>query len=77
MMNQAMANNSIVHLSVREREVLDQISFGLTTKEIASNLYLSDHTIITHRKNLLIKMSVRNTAGLIRRAFEVGYLRLS
>lgn len=77
MMNQAMTSNSSVRLSVREREVLDQISFGLTTKEIASNLYVSDHTIITHRKNLLIKMRARNTAGLIRRAFEVGFFRLT
>jgi len=62
------------HLSKRELQVLDLISHGMTTKEIASDLYLSDHTIISHRKNLLLKMGVRNTAGLVRRAFEQGVL---
>lgn len=64
-------------LSKRETEVLELISLGLTTKEIASSLFLSDHTIISHRKNLLIKMDVKNTAGLVRRAFETGFLILN
>ena len=63
-------------LSKRESEVLELISLGLTTKEIAESLFLSDHTIISHRKNLLIKMDVKNTAGLVRRAFEKGLLIL-
>ena len=64
------------HISTREQEVLEKISFGLTSKEIASVLYLSTHTIERHRKNLLIKMDVRNTAGLVRRGFEYGFLSL-
>ena len=59
-------------ISTREQEVLEKISFGLTTKEIASILYLSPHTIERHRKNLLLKMDVKNTAGLVRRGFEYG-----
>jgi len=67
----------ITSITPRERQVLELISFGHTTKEIANNLYLSNHTIISHRKNLLDKMDARNTAGLIRKAFETGTLRIS
>jgi len=54
----------------REREVLHLIADELTTKEIAQQLYISYETVQTHRKNLLIKLDARNTAGLMRRAFE-------
>ena len=64
-------------LSKREIQVLDLISHGLTTKEIASSLYISNHTVISHRKNLMMKMNVPNTAGMVRRAFENGILSLS
>ena len=66
-------NNSI---TPRERQILDQISYGLTTNEIASKLYVSSHTIISHRKSLLEKFDAPNVAGLIRRAFETGILSL-
>lgn len=64
-------------LSKREYEVLDLISHGLTSKQIASNLFLSNHTILSHRKNLLMKMGVPNTAGLVRKAYEFGILRIN
>ena len=65
-----------VRITAREYEVLDQISYGLTTNEIAAKLFLSTHTVISHRKNLLIKLNARNTAGLIRKAFESGFLTI-
>ena len=37
----------------REQQVLENISLGYTTKEIASKLYLSSHTIISHKKKLV------------------------
>lgn len=61
-------------ISNREKEVLHLIASEYTTKEIAKALYLSPHTIITHRKNLLQKMAVRNVAGLVRKGFEIGIL---
>jgi DNA-binding CsgD family transcriptional regulator len=61
----------------RETEVLSLIAFESTIDEIAHTLHISHHTVISHRKNLLKKMGVRNTAGLIRRAFEVGVLQVS
>lgn len=58
----------------REIEVLDLISKEFSNKEIASMLYLSEHTIQTHRKNILRKLEVRNTAGMIRKGFELRIL---
>lgn len=61
-------------ISNREQEVLRLIAFENTSKEIAVQLYISYHTADSHRKNLMEKLEVKNTAGLIRRAFELGLL---
>jgi len=57
-------------LTSREMQVLDLISFGKTTKEIATVLYISYHTAEQHRKNILRKMDAVNTAQLVRIGFE-------
>lgn len=57
-------------LSNKESEVLTLISKGLTTKEIASKLFVSSRTIETHRSNILKKLEVKNTASLIKKATE-------
>ncbi len=62
-------------ISKREKEVLQLVAFEHSTKEIARSLLISEHTVISHRKNLLLKMDVKNTAGLVRRAFELGFLQ--
>jgi len=67
----------IIQPSKREKEVLGLIANELTTKEIAQTLYISTDTVQTHRRNLLVKFDARNTAGLIRRAFECRVLELS
>lgn len=51
-------------LSQRETEVLREIAHGLTNKEIASRLSISVNTVITHRKNLSIKLGIRSASGL-------------
>ncbi len=56
-------------VSKREKEILQLISQELTTSEIASKLYISITTVETHRKNMLKKLGLRNTAGLMRYAF--------
>jgi len=61
-------------LSSRELEVLRMISLEYTTKEIARQLNISPHTVITHRRNMMIKLEARNSAGLVRRGFEWGVL---
>ncbi len=57
-------------LTRREVEVLRLISQGLSNKDIGRQLYISDQTVSVHRKNIMRKMSVKNTAALVRLAFE-------
>ncbi len=61
-------------LSSREIEIIKHIAEENTTAQIAKKLMLSKHTIETHRKNILLKLNVKNTAGLIRYAFKNGIL---
>lgn len=63
-------------LSKRELEVLRLVSFEHTNHEIAELLFISFHTVISHRKNILDKIEAKNTAGMIRRAFELNFLSL-
>ncbi len=53
-------------LTCREKEILEYISKEYTNKEIASMLFISRRTVDTHRRNLLLKLDVKNTAGLVR-----------
>ena len=63
-----------ISLTKREKEVLKLIAKEFTTKETASQLFLSKHTIESYRKNLISKLNVRNLAGLTRYAMEEGLL---
>lgn len=54
-----------VKISSREVEIIRLVAEGLTNKEIADRLCLSTHTVTTHRKNIMNKLSVNNTAGLV------------
>lgn len=67
---QRIKNNSVV-LTRREKEVLELIAEGLTNNEIAAKLFVGTSTIDTHRKNLLTKFEVKNTATLIRMAVQM------
>ncbi len=53
-------------ISTREKEVLQLIADGLTNPQIAAQLFISLHTVDSHRKNLLTKFGVSNTATLIK-----------
>ncbi|MBE7693214.1 response regulator transcription factor [Tenacibaculum finnmarkense] len=70
----AAKSKPLVSLTKREKEVLKLIAKEFTTKEIASQLFLSTHTIESYRKNLIAKLGVRNIAGLTRYAIEEGIL---
>lgn len=59
-------------LTKREREILNLIVKGLTSLEIANRLYISPRTVETHRSNLMQKLKIKNTAGLVRFALEEG-----
>ena len=58
------------NLTRREIEILKLISQALSNKEIGKELYISDQTVSVHRKNLMRKLGVTNTAGLIKLAYE-------
>lgn len=64
--------NRTFELTQREKDVLRLIVEECTTTEIADRLYISTHTVETHRKNLLSKLNVRNTVGLVKYALENG-----
>jgi len=59
-----------ISLSEREIEVIRLISDGSTNKEIADQLFLSTHTVNTHRKNIMNKLGIKNTAGIVIYAFR-------
>ncbi|WP_353197377.1 response regulator transcription factor [Parapedobacter defluvii] len=59
-------------LTSREKEVLSLIAEGLTNPQIAERLFVSPYTVDSHRKNLLTKFEVNNTAGLIKLAVRIG-----
>ena len=61
-------------LSDREREVLILVAEGYSTKEIGDKIFLSAKTIETHRKNIMNKLEVHNTAGMVRVAVKEGLL---
>lgn len=59
-------------LTSREQEVLSLIAEGFTNAQIAEKLFVSPYTVDSHRKNLLTKFEVNNTAGLIKLAVRNG-----
>jgi len=61
-------------ISRREKQVLQLIVEERTTSEIAEELFISFGTVETHRRNLLMKLNARNTAGLVRAALEYDLL---
>ncbi|MFC5046850.1 response regulator [Aquimarina hainanensis] len=65
---------SVTELSKREKEILRLIAQGYTTIEISEKAFISQNTVNTHRRNLLSKLQVKNTAGLVKYAVENGFL---
>lgn len=61
-------------LTRREVEILGLIAEGMTNNEIAQQLFISVTTVDTHRKNLLAKFEVKNTAALIRMATQMQFI---
>jgi DNA-binding NarL/FixJ family response regulator len=61
-------------LSAREKDVLKLICAEKTTFEIADMLCISDQTVVSHRKNILCKLGVKNTAGAVYCAIKNGII---
>lgn len=61
-------------ITPREREVLDLLSRGLSSKVIAETLFISPHTVDFHRRQMLKKTQSKNIAELIGNAYRLGIL---
>ena len=61
-----------VVISERENEIIILIAEGLTNEQIAIQLFLSKHTVNTHRKNIMAKLGVKNTAGIVMYAVKTN-----
>ncbi|MCH2085182.1 MAG: response regulator transcription factor [Saprospiraceae bacterium] len=64
----------IQKLTRREKEILRLVIEEMTTDEIAAQLFISPTTVISHRKSLLRKLNAKNTAGLVKAAYEYRLL---
>ncbi len=60
------------NITDREKQVLQLISEGFSNKEICAKLFLSVHTVDSHRKKLLSKYNAKNTAELVKKAMDQG-----
>lgn len=58
-------NKDDLSLSDREKNILRMVALGLSSMEIADKLFLSIHTINTHRKNILRKLGIKTVSGLM------------
>ncbi|WP_255397186.1 response regulator transcription factor [Reichenbachiella sp. 5M10] len=70
----AMEGTQPKKLSAKESEILELISNGLTTKEIAAKLFISTRTVETHRVNMMKKLEVKNSAELIKKAAKLSII---
>ena len=64
-------------LSEREVQILKDIALGLSNKEIAEKNFISQHTVITHRKNITNKLGIKTVSGLtiyamLNKLIEIG-----
>ena len=63
-----------IQLSKRESEILNLIATQLSSPEIAAKLYISHRTVENHRFSLMQKLGVKNTAGLVLKAVQLGLI---
>jgi DNA-binding NarL/FixJ family response regulator len=66
--------NTVSELTSREKEVLELVAQGHSTKQVADKLGIGTRTVESHRVNMLKKMKVNNTAELVRKAIEMKIL---
>jgi DNA-binding NarL/FixJ family response regulator len=69
-------NSSLERLTSRQREVLQLIAEGHSTRQIAHRLRLSVKTVESHRANLMERLQIHDVAGLVRYAIRVGIIQV-
>lgn len=60
--------------SIREKEIIKHLCEGYTSSEIADILSISEHTVRTHRKNILRKSEAKSTTDLVSKAIKLGWV---
>ena len=66
--------NTKMHITKREAEILDLISKGMSNRDMAAQLYISNETVSVHRKNLMKKLGVSSVTGLLKVASELDLI---
>ena len=82
---QAILNNKkaeaglkqVPKLTRREKEILAFVAKGMTTNQIAESLFISSHTVESHRKNLMEKFQTKSVTAAVKSAIEYGLIRES
>lgn len=69
--------NSSLSITPRELQILQQLACGLSNKEIAASLCLSDKTVATHMKSIFEKLGVHNRVMAVRVGLEQGLINLT
>ena len=72
----ATCDSAVRPLSQREREILQLVAEGKSSKEIAAILGIGETTVKTHRNNMMGKLNVRDVAGLTRQAVKLKLVRI-
>lgn len=70
-----MTNDISNNITKRELEILDLLSRGFNSKEIAEMLFITPYTVEYHRRQLLKRTESRNIADLIGNAYRLGILK--
>lgn len=63
-------------LTVREKEILTFLAKGFSTAKISAELFLSPHTVHTHRKNIIKKLNIKSPTEFVIYAMDLGLLKL-
>lgn len=69
-----LTDQNEINLTNREKEVMELVINGATSKDIAEKLFISTRTVDTHRSNIMKKLDVKNSIGLINKVKELGLL---
>ena len=65
---------SAQELSAREKEIIKCLALGMNTRAIAAALFISEHTVKTHRRNIMHKLNVKTSAELVKLAVDEGII---
>lgn len=72
--DKSSAKTDVHELSVREKEIIRCLADGMNTKAVSNELFISEHTVKTHRRNIMHKLQVKTSAELIKLAIEEGII---